>query len=162
MPWFANGVDAANGRLRMGRRWYAPWLKDRLKLDWDVCRSVPVIQAILAKHHALAAASGGTEIASRIWPFFMGLVTPHPLGGCGMGRGPNDGVTDHLGRVYGADGVIVADGALLPEALGINPSRTIAALAERIAEHLTGRTATAPPDPPYGPYPPIPPLPPPP
>jgi cholesterol oxidase len=141
MPWFANGVDAANGRLRLGRRWYAPWLKDRLRLDWDVCRSVPVIEAILAKHHALAEAAGGHELASRIWPFFMGLVTPHPLGGCGMGRGPDDGVTDHLGRVFGAEGVYVADGSLLPEALGINPSRTIAALSERIAEHITGRSA---------------------
>jgi cholesterol oxidase len=74
-----------------------------------------------------------------------------------MGRGPGDGVTDHLGRVFGADGVIVADGALLPEALGINPSRTISALAERIAEHLTGRPGTAPDHQPA-----LPPLPPPP
>jgi cholesterol oxidase len=141
MPWFANGVDGADGRLHLGRRWYAPWLRDRLKLDWDVRRTVPVITAILAKHHALAAAAGGTESASRVWPWLKGLVTPHPLGGCGMGRSAADGVTDHLGRVFGADGLYVADGSLLPEALGINPSRTIASLAERIAEHLTGRRA---------------------
>jgi cholesterol oxidase len=141
MPWFANGVDGADGRLHLGRRWYAPWLKDRLKLDWDVRRTVPVITAILAKHHALAAASGGTETASKVWPMLKSLVTPHPLGGCGMGTGPANGVTDHLGRVFGAEGLYVADGALLPHALGINPSRTIASLAERIAEHLTGRRA---------------------
>ena len=144
MPWFANGVDAADGRLRLGRRWYAPWLRDRLRLDWRVKRTVPVIRAILAKHHALAAASGGWEWSSLVWPLFKGLVTPHPLGGCRMAGGPAEGVTDHFGRVYGAEGLYVADGALLPEALGINPSRTIAAVAERIAEHLTGRMGTAP------------------
>jgi cholesterol oxidase len=161
MPWFANGVDAADGRLYMGRRWYAPWKRDRLKLEWHVGRTVPVIKAILAKHHALAEASGGRESSSWTWPILKGLVTPHPLGGCGMGPGPAEGVTDHLGRVFGAEGLYVADGALFPEALGINPSRTIAALAERIAEHLTGRRGTAPPEPPFAAHPPLPPLPPP-
>jgi cholesterol oxidase len=162
MPWFANGVDAANGRLHLGRRWYAPWKKDRLRLEWDVCRSMPVITAILAKHHALAAAAGGSEWSSRIWPFFPGLVTPHPLGGCGMGNTPAEGVTDHLGKVFGQEGLYVADGSLLPAALGINPSRTIAALSERIAEHLTGRLGTAPPQPPFPAHPRPGPLPPPP
>jgi cholesterol oxidase len=162
MPWFANGVDAGNGRLHLGRRWYAPWKKDRLKLRWDVCRSVPVIEAILAKHHDLAKAAGGHESASLIWPFFPGLVTPHPLGGCGMGETAADGVTDHFGKVFGQEGLYVADGSLFPGALGINPSRTIAALSERIAEHLTGRMGTAPPQPPFGPNPAPGPLPPPP
>jgi cholesterol oxidase len=158
MPRFANGVDGADGRLHLGRRWYAPWLRDRLKLHWNVRRTVPVIRAILAKHHALAKAAGGSETASWVWPLLKGLVTPHPLGGCGMGQGPADGVTDHLGRVFGAEGLYVADGSLLPEALGINPSRTIASLAERIAEHLTGRPGTAPdhhPEPPPLPPPPV-------
>jgi len=162
MPWFANGVDAGNGRLHLGRRWYAPWKKDRLKLEWDVCRSVPVIQGILAKHHALAAAAGGREWSSRTWPFFPSLVTPHPLGGCGMGDTAAEGVTDHFGRVFGQEGLYVADGSLFPGALGINPSRTIAALAERIAEQLTGRLGTAPPQPPFPAHPQPGPLPPPP
>jgi cholesterol oxidase len=162
MPWFANGVDGSDGRLRLSRRWYAPWKRDRLWLDWEVRRTVPMMKAILAKHRALTEAGGGRESASRIWPFFPGLVTPHPLGGCRMGNSPAEAVTDHVGRVFGADGVYVADGALLPEALGINPSRTIAALAERIAEHLTGRAGTAPPEPPFAPHPEPPPLEPPP
>lgn len=50
-----------------------------------------------------------------------------------MGRDLEQGVVDHRGRVFGYPGLYVADGAIIPEALGVNPSRTIGALAERIA-----------------------------
>jgi cholesterol oxidase len=62
------------------------------------------------------------------------LVTPHPLGGCGMGETPQDGVVNHAGEVFGYKNLYVADAAIIPEALGVNPSRTIGALAERIAK----------------------------
>ena len=39
----------------------------------------------------------------------------------------------HKGEVFGYPGIYVADGAIVPRAIGLNPSRTIAALAERIA-----------------------------
>jgi len=67
---------------------------------------------------------------------FKNLITPHPLGGCGMGESADDGVVDHLGEVFGYPGLYVVDGAILPQALGLNPSRTIAALAERAAEKM--------------------------
>jgi len=51
-----------------------------------------------------------------------------------MGTNAKDGVVDHKGAVFGYRGLYVADGAIVPEALGLNPSKTIAALAERIAE----------------------------
>jgi cholesterol oxidase len=40
-------------------------------------------------------------------------------------------VVDHRGQVFGYEGLYVLDGSIVPEAIGINPSRTIAALAER-------------------------------
>jgi cholesterol oxidase len=64
------------------------------------------------------------------------LITPHPLGGCNMGVTGADGVVNHLGEVFGYPNLYVADGAIIPEAVGLNPSRTIAALAERIAEKI--------------------------
>ena len=50
-----------------------------------------------------------------------------------MGTDPKTSVVDHRGRVWGQPNLYVADGAIVPEALGANPSRTIATLAERIA-----------------------------
>ncbi len=43
------------------------------------------------------------------------------------------GVVDHKGEVFGYRNLFVADGAIVPKAIGLNPSRTIAALAEHIA-----------------------------
>ena len=68
------------------------------------------------------------------WSLFASLVTPHPLGGCNMGTTPSSGVVDHRGEVFGHPGLYVADGSIVPRPIGVNPSKTIAALAERIAE----------------------------
>jgi cholesterol oxidase len=42
-------------------------------------------------------------------------------------------VVNHAGEVFGYRNLYVADGPIVPEALGLNPSKIIAALAERIA-----------------------------
>ena len=65
------------------------------------------------------------------WTWLKNLITPHPLGGANIGRTSADGVVDHRGEVFGYKNLFVADGAIVPEALGLNPSKTIAALAER-------------------------------
>jgi choline dehydrogenase-like flavoprotein len=64
------------------------------------------------------------------------LITPHPLGGCNMGSSPDHVVMNHLGEVFGYKNSYVADGAIVPRPLGVNPSRTIGALAERIADRM--------------------------
>ncbi|HBQ19116.1 MAG TPA: hypothetical protein DEF51_50975 [Myxococcales bacterium] len=60
------------------------------------------------------------------------LATVHPLGGAAMADDPRGGVVDHLGRVFGQPGLYVIDGSILPDAPGVPPSMTIAALAERL------------------------------
>ncbi len=136
MPWFAQGIDAANGRLYLGRRWYSPWKKS-LKMDWDVRRSTALIEAIIHMHKRLATATGAESVwVPPTWSLFKNLVTPHPLGGCNMGVDRDNGVVDQYGRVFGYPNLYVVDGAMLPEAIGKNPSKTIAALAERCAEHF--------------------------
>ena len=58
--------------------------------------------------------------------------TAHPLGGAVLGV-----ATDKYGRVTGHPGLYVVDGALIPGSTATaNPSLTIAALAERNAEHI--------------------------
>ena len=122
--------------MRLARKWWKPWGARRLMLDWDVTGSMPAMEAFIAMHRKLSEATGGTPLVPPSWSFFRYLVTPHPLGGCNMGTSPANGVVDHKGEVFGYPGLYVCDGAIVPKALGLNPSRTIAALAERNAALL--------------------------
>jgi cholesterol oxidase len=131
MPWFAQGIDAANGTLSLKT---GNGGTPRLHLDWDIHESQRVIDAIIAMHKRLSAATGGLPFVPPTWSILKYLVTPHPLGGCNLGSTAAEGVVDHRGEVFGYPNLYVADGAIIPEALGVNPSRTIGALAERIAK----------------------------
>ena len=138
MPWFAQGVDAADGRLRLRKKW---WLfgPKVMCMDWDIRRSEPAISAIVEMHEKLAHATGGRPLVSPAWSLAKDLITPHPLGGCNMGNTAADGVVNHAGEVFGYPNLYVADAAIIPEALGVNPSRTIGALAERVAAMIISK-----------------------
>ncbi|MET7936511.1 GMC family oxidoreductase [Streptomyces sp. NPDC005322] len=58
-------------------------------------------------------------------------LTAHFLGGCPIGASPEDGVIDPYHRLYGHPGIHVVDGAAVSANLGVNPSLTITAQAER-------------------------------
>src|SRR5262249_5719950 len=110
MPWFAQGVDAADGTLSLRRR-SANDPRRRLHLDWHIDKSREVIDAIVATHKRLALLTGGAPLVPPTWSLFKDLITPHPLGGCNMGHDTTTGVVDHKGEVFGYPGLYVADGA---------------------------------------------------
>jgi cholesterol oxidase len=75
----------------------------------------------------------------RKWGPLGKYITVHPLGGCTMADSHAGGVVDSYGAVHkyaGKRGLFVLDGSIFPTASGVNPSMTIAALAERGAERL--------------------------
>jgi cholesterol oxidase len=130
MIWLGAGVDAADGRLSLGRNWLAPWSRE-LKLAWDAQGSRGAIEAIISIHKQLSQANGGLAHVPWLWSVLRSLVTVHPLGGCMMGTTADNGVVDHRGEVFGHSNLYVADGSIVPRPIGLNPSLTIAALAER-------------------------------
>lgn len=135
MPWFGQAVDGGDGALYYGREWLRPW-KQRLGLHWNARRSEHGIGGLIEAHKRFSEMTGGKPLVPPTWSILRTLVTPHPLGGCNMAMSSTDGVVDDLGRVFGHPGLYVADASIIPRPIGLNPSKTIAALAERIAENL--------------------------
>ncbi|WP_443033014.1 GMC oxidoreductase [Streptomyces sp. A1-5] len=58
-------------------------------------------------------------------------LTAHFLGGCPIGADADHGVIDAYHRLYGHPGISVVDGSAVSANLGVNPSLTITAQAER-------------------------------
>jgi cholesterol oxidase len=79
---------------------------------------------------AMARLLGGTPGGSIGEPFNRPL-TAHFLGGCAIGDSVETGVIDAYQRVYGYPGLHVVDGSAISANLGVNPSLTITAQAER-------------------------------
>ncbi|MCG7206342.1 GMC family oxidoreductase N-terminal domain-containing protein [Streptomyces arenae] len=86
-----------------------------------------------------AASEAATVLAAEINGFagsnvgeLMGTpLTAHFLGGCPIGDSRETGVIDPYHRLYGHPGISVVDGAAVSANLGVNPSLTITAQAER-------------------------------
>ncbi|MFD5467631.1 GMC oxidoreductase [Kitasatospora sp. NPDC127059] len=68
---------------------------------------------------------------STVGEIFDIPMTAHFLGGCPIGDAPETGVVDPYHRLYGHPGISVVDGAAVSANLGVNPSLTITAQAER-------------------------------
>ncbi|HEY9867940.1 MAG TPA: GMC family oxidoreductase [Candidatus Obscuribacterales bacterium] len=133
--WGGNGMDRACGRLKLNSL-------GRLSLEWPGgLANEPVFARLHAVMAELARAQGRKYIPN-IASSFGKQATVHPLGGCAMADSPDNGVVDACGRVFGYPGLFIADGSVVPTALGRNPSFTIAALAERTAEHMLADMGT--------------------
>ncbi|MBF6180305.1 GMC oxidoreductase [Nocardia otitidiscaviarum] len=71
------------------------------------------------------------DVHSLIMDVFNIPATAHYIGGCVIGTDPNTGVVDPYQRVFGHPGLHIADGSAVTANLGVNPSLTITAQAER-------------------------------
>jgi choline dehydrogenase-like flavoprotein len=74
------------------------------------------------------------------WSGSPNALTAHPLSSCRIGDDPATSACDDRHELRGHPGLFVTDGASVPTSLCVNPSLTIAALAERAA-HLIARRA---------------------
>jgi choline dehydrogenase-like flavoprotein len=72
-------------------------------------------------------------------PRDLTLMAFHPLGTARADARPMYGVVDADLKLHGVEGLYVADAAVVPSSLGVNPQITIMALATRLAYHLAGK-----------------------
>jgi cholesterol oxidase len=126
---FAMGHDNAGGRLTLRR--------GRLDAIWDYAREN---RALIARQRAamqeLAEHYGGRYADLPTWELFSRPMTVHNLGGCALSETADEGVVGLDGMVHGHPGLYVADGSVIPTAIGSHPVMTISAVAEWIAERV--------------------------
>jgi cholesterol oxidase len=78
-----------------------------------------------------AQVNGGVALNTTIESIGNLSVTAHILGGCHMGTSAENGAIDASNRLYGHPGILVVDGSAISANVGVNPSLTISAIAER-------------------------------
>lgn len=139
MLYLVMGQDNARGTMKFD----APWFErdGRMTIEWDRVGQQVVFTRMNEELRRHARALGASFIQNPTWSVFRArhLITAHPLGGCPMGEDYLHGAVDQFGRVFSSDGSVqeglfVADGSVIPSALGVNPFMTISALSERIAD----------------------------
>lgn len=152
------GEDGAGGQIRLDPA-------GRLRVEFPDAaknRSLVTANRLVKSQDRKAGLDGGQYAPNPLWQlmpegartamsgeFPSGrALTVHPLGGCCMGDDIDSGVVDHCGRVFRPDankatavwdGLYVADGAIIPSALAVNPFLTISALAWRNAGFILAR-----------------------
>lgn len=89
-----------------------------------------------AAARAFAEVSNGTPQNMVVESLGNLSVTAHILGGAVMGANAREGVIDVDHQVFGHPGLYVVDGSAIPANVGVNPSLTITALAERFASRF--------------------------
>jgi cholesterol oxidase len=124
------GRDAADGRMRL-----TPILR-RFDIRWSEAGSAQLFADLRRTAEELAGAADATLFYALEGGPLGKFMTVHPLGGCPMGDDPARSVVDDAGAVRGHPGLYVLDGSIVPTSLGVNPSKTIAALAERGVDRI--------------------------
>jgi choline dehydrogenase-like flavoprotein len=64
------------------------------------------------------------------------FVSAHQMGTCRMSSSPKHGVVDPTGRVWGTEGLYVADASIFPSASGVNPMVTNMAISDYISRGI--------------------------
>ncbi len=113
--------------VRPKRSWFGWHLTSTNDLDHPNATYIPaaneVVKRIADKHGGIAAGHFGDLIDA---PF-----TAHFVGGCVIGEDQNQGVIDPYHRAWNYPTLHIVDGSTITANLGVNPSLTITAQAER-------------------------------
>lgn len=124
---FGIGQDNANGRMGLKG--------GRLDVEWNFAgENAELVKRMSAAMQEVASQYGGTYAPLITWQLFKRPFTVHSLGGAHLADAPERGVVSPEGEVFHYPGLHVADGSVIPTAIGFHPVMTISAVAERIAE----------------------------
>ncbi len=135
-------MQALDGHIEM--RWRRPWFWPFRKFLVSYGEKVPTyIPAANAFAEQFARMTGGTAMSMLPEILFNVPGTAHCIGGCIIADSPQHGVVDHRHRVFGYKNMYICDGSVVAANLGVNPSLTITALAERAMSFIASAATTS-------------------
>jgi len=144
---------AKNWRKRLSVLTVMQSMDNRISLVWERSRLRPFGMGLQTRQDAGASIPSYLPVANEAARVFAKVAegiplnvlsesvgnlstTAHILGGCHMGRSPEEGVIDTNHQVFGYPGLFVVDGAAVSANVGVNPSLTITAMAERALSRI--------------------------
>lgn len=123
-------MQALEGHIEM--RWERPWFWPFSKMLVSRGDKIPTyIPKANQFARRFAEIAGGNAMSMLPEILFDIPGTAHCIGGCVIADSPDRGVVDEHQRVFGYRNMYICDGSVLAANLGVNPSLTITALAER-------------------------------
>jgi len=134
-------MQALEGHIEMSwqRPWFWPFSKTLVSRGDKVQTYIPKANEFARK---FAQVAGGTAMSMLPEILFDIPGTAHCIGGCVIAPSADKGVVDDHHRVFGYRNMYICDGSVLPVNLGVNPSLTITALAERAMSFIPSATET--------------------
>jgi cholesterol oxidase len=120
--------------MRLGRPWFWPFRKVLVSHGAGIPTFIPQANEFARQTGALI---GGMPMSMLTEILFNIPGTAHVLGGCAIGGTPAEGVVDARHQVFGYKNMYVCDGSVIAANLGVNPSLTICALAERAMSYIS-------------------------
>jgi cholesterol oxidase len=123
-------MQALEGQIEMcwKRPWFWPFRKFLTSRGDKMPTYIPQANEFARK---FAQVAGGTPMSTLPEILFNVPGTAHCIGGCVIADSPANGVVDDRQRVFGYHNLYICDGSVIASNLGVNPSLTITALAER-------------------------------
>jgi cholesterol oxidase len=130
-------MQSSETALRLRPRPERPWSSGRLETEQDADQPMASFLPVANRIATLAARRmGGYPQSSLVESLRGAPATAHFLGGAVIGGTPQEGVIDSEHRVFGYEHLLVCDGSAVPANVGVNPSLTITALAERAISRI--------------------------
>ncbi len=134
-------MQALQGHIEMRweRPWFWPFRKFLVSRGDKVPTYIPQANAFARK---VAEVSGGSSMSMLPEILFNVPATAHCIGGCVIADSPSRGMVDVRQRVFGYRNMYICDGSVVSANLGVNPSLTITALAERAMSFIPPASST--------------------
>ncbi len=135
-------MQALDGEIEMRwqRLWFWPFRKFLVSRGEKVPTYIPKANEFAEK---LAQITGGFPMSMLPEILFDVPGTAHCIGGCVIADNSTHGVVDAQHRVFNYRNMYICDGSVVSANLGVNPSLTITALAERAMSFISPAAETS-------------------